>query len=117
MKILQSNVLIYCKYITSAEECIKQFPQTTVLTYGKHSLGLNLQNYNTTIYFDKTWDYAQRLQAGRRTFRTGQNNDCFYYDLTGDVGLERMINENIEKKQDLLACFKQKSIEEIKKEL
>ena len=56
-----------------------------VLSYQKESLGLNLQQYNNTIYFDKIWDYALRVQAGRRTYRTGQEYDCHYWDLTGDV--------------------------------
>jgi len=111
------KILIYCKYIISTEECKKRFPNVTVMTYGKNSFGLNLQDYNITIYFDKTFDYAQRLQSEHRTYRVGQLENCLYYDLTGDVGLEKMINDNIKKKQGLLEYFKQKSIEEIKKEL
>jgi hypothetical protein len=111
------KALIFCKYIDSQRACEIWFPNAKVLSYGKHSFGLNLQDYNVTIYFDKTFDYAQRLQAGYRTYRTGQNKDCQYYDLTGDVGLERVINENIEKKMNMLEYFKSKTIEEIKKEL
>ena len=47
----------------------------------------------------------------------GQNEDCFYYDLTGDVGLEEMIDRNIARKESLLDYFKRKSIEELRKEL
>jgi len=40
-----------------------------------------------------------------------------FYDLTGDVGLEKKINENIERKRNLLDVFSKMSIEELKKEL
>ena len=69
------------------------------------------------IFFDKIWDYALRMQATRRTFRTGQESDCIYYDMTGNVGLEDMIDSNIEKKISMTEYFKQKTIEEIKTEL
>lgn len=111
------RILIYCKYIKSANECKKRFPSATILTYGKHSYGLNLQEYPATIYFDKTFDFAQRKQAGYRTYRVGQSKDCQYYDLTGDVGLESLINKNIRTKTDLLQYFKTKTIDEIRKEL
>jgi len=88
-----------------------------VLSYQKHSFGLNLQQYNRTIYFDKIWDYALREQGERRTFRTGQEHDCYYYDLTGNVGLEKMIDDNINKKANLLQEFKKLSLEEFKKKV
>ena len=69
------------------------------------------------MYFDKTWDFATRVQASRRTFRTGQEYDCQYYDLTGDVGLESLINRNIEKKISLTEYFKCKTKEELKEAL
>lgn len=102
----KEKVLIYCKYIISRQECEKKYPGLRVMSYSMHSFGLNLQDYNVIIFFDKTFDYAQRLQAERRIFRTGQKDTCYYYDLTGDVGLEKLINDNINKKTDLLDYFK-----------
>jgi SNF2 family DNA or RNA helicase len=116
-KVDKSKVLIYTKYIASREEITKRYPSIKVLSYGMHSFGLNLQDYNTTIYFDKTFDYSQMIQSRFRTYRTGQELDCTYYSMTGNVGLERMINENINKKQSLLDYFKQVGVEQIKKEL
>lgn len=110
------NVLIYCKYIASAEECRHRFA-VKVLTYGKNAFGLNLQQYNVTIYFDKTFDYSVRLQADRRTWRTGQHRKCYYYDLTGDLGLERMIDRNISKKISMLNYLRKVSVQEAVKEL
>ena len=57
------------------------------------------------------------MQATRRTYRTGQEFNCIYYDLTGDVGLELMIDSNINKKISMTEYFKKKSIKEIKSEL
>ena len=97
--------------------CEKAFPRCLVLSYQKDSLGLNLQDYNVTIYFDKVWDYALRTQSTRRTFRTGQERDCLYYDLTGDVGLERLIDRNIGKKVTMSEYFKKATKEQLKKDL
>jgi SNF2 family DNA or RNA helicase len=113
----QSKTIIYCKYVDSREACEKYFPKATVLSYQKESMGLNLQYLNNTVYFDKIWDYALRIQAGRRTFRTGQEYDCRYWDLTGNVGLERLIDRNIHKKISMVEYFKGKTKEEIKEVL
>lgn len=111
------RTIIYCKYIDSRVECEKRFQKATVLSYQKESLGLNMQHLCNTVYFDKNWDYALRVQSGRRTFRTGQEYDCRYWDLTGNVGLERLIDANISKKTSMAEYFKGKTKEEIKAEL
>jgi SNF2 family DNA or RNA helicase len=109
------KILVYCKYISSADAVTKQFPSVRVMTYGKHSYGLNLQDYNVIIYYDRTWDYAQRLQSERRIFRTGQINDCTYYTMNGNVPLEKLIATNINRKIDILNHLKKLSIEQINK--
>ncbi|MDR2913439.1 MAG: hypothetical protein LBV74_01155 [Tannerella sp.] len=109
----ERRTIIYCKYIASREACEKCFPKATVLSYQKESLGLNLQHLNNTVYFDKIWDYALRIQASRRTFRTGQEHDCQYFDLTGNVGLESLIERNVEKKIGMVEYFKGKTKQEI----
>lgn len=113
----ENECLIFCKYVDSRELCQKQFPKAMVLSYQKEAMGLNLQNFRYTIYFDKIWDYALRIQSGHRTFRTGQEYDCLYWDLTGNVGLERLIDKNISKKISLTEYFKSKTKEDLKKEL
>ena len=116
-RILQENTIIFCKYVDSRNKCTSRYKKAKVLSYQKEALGLNLQHYRYMVFFDKTWDYALRMQATRRTYRTGQESDCIYYDLTGDIGLEYMIDANIEKKISMIEYFKQKTIEEIKSEL
>lgn len=116
-EIPQEQTIIYCKYVDSRAACEKRFPKATVLSYQKESLGLNLQHLCNTVYFDKNWDYALRVQSGRRTFRTGQEYDCRYWDFTGNVGLEILIDKNITKKIGMAEYFKGKTKEEIKAEL
>jgi hypothetical protein len=112
-----SKVLIYTKYIDSYDKLKELYPHITVLTYGKHSYGLNLQAYNTTIYFDKTFDYAQILQSEFRTYRIGQKEDCAYYYLTGANPLDELIDRNIDRKTNLSEYLKSVGINEFSKEL
>ena len=112
-----SKVLIYAKYIDTQESLAKHYKDVRIMSLQKHSYGLNLQDYNVIVFWDKTWDYAQREQIERRIFRTGQRSDCVYYDLTGNVGLEGMINQNIERKRNLLDVFAGMSVEQLRKEL
>ncbi len=116
-KIKQEETIIFCKYIDSRLACEKAYPKSKVLSYQKEALGLNLQRYRYMIFFDKVWDYALRIQATHRIYRTGQSMDCIYYDLTGNVGLEHMINNNIEKKVTMTEYFKGKSVDDIREEL
>jgi SNF2 family DNA or RNA helicase len=113
----ESRTIIYCKYVASQEACRQHFSKATVLSYQKEALGLNLQHLCYTVYFDKVFDYALRVQSGRRTFRTGQEYDCRYFDMTGNVGLESLIDRNIEKKIGMIEYFKSKTKEEIRNEL
>lgn len=113
----QGDTIIFTKFIRSAEECRRRYPEALVLSYQKNALGLNLQRYNHTIFFDKIWDYALRNQGAHRTFRTGQEKECHYHDITGDVGLESMIDRCIAKKVGLSEYFKMKTKQEIMDEL
>lgn len=113
----KSKVLIYAKYIDTQEQLARHYKDVRIMSLQKHSCGLNLQDYNAIVFWDKTWDYAQREQIERRIFRTGQISDCVYYDLTGNVGLEGMINQNIERKRNLLDVFAGMNVEQLKKEL
>lgn len=106
---LSKKTIIFCKFVDTKELLKKEFPECKVLTYGKGSLGLNLQEYKNIVFYEKTWDYAQLEQAKRRIYRLGQSEDVNYYFLTGDMGLEKLIDNSIENKLDLLNMFKQSS--------
>lgn len=120
-RIVQSNdpqkIIVYCKFIESQQQVAKRFPNILVHSYGKHSYGLNLQDRNVIVYWDKTFDYGHRLQSTYRTYRTGQAQDCIYYNLTGKVPLEYLMDRNIDKKTNLLAYLRSLSRENLKKVL
>lgn len=109
----QDKTIIFCRYIISQKECARRFPKCAVLSMQKESLGLNLQQYSHMVFFDKVWDYALILQASRRTFRTGQEQDCHYYELTGNVGLEHLIDRNIKKKVTMSEYLKKVTKKEL----
>ena len=113
----EEKYIIFAKYIDTQKELKDYFPNCKILSWQKHSYGLNLQQYNRIIFFDKVWDYALRDQAEHRIYRIGQEEDCVFYDFTGNVGLEDLINKNISKKQNLLEYFKTKSVKELMQEL
>lgn len=115
-KLLKDNpepTILFCKYVKTQDYLKERYPQCKVLTYGKGTFGLNLQAYKNMIFVDKTWDYAQLEQAQRRIYRIGQENDVKFFYLTGDVGLEKMIDKCIRKKTSILDEFKKSSKEEL----
>lgn len=105
-KYLTDKTIVFCKHIKCREEIQRRYPNAKVLTYGTGSFGLNLQDYNRIIYFEKTFDYSFREQSEGRIYRNGQKLDCEYYDLTGDIGLESMIDTCISNKEGLVQHFK-----------
>lgn len=115
--LVDDRTLIFCKYIESRDELERRFPMAKAMTYGTGSIGLNLQSYRRIIYFDKTFDYAFREQSEARIYRMGQQDDCEYFDLTGNVGLELMIDQCIDHKTGLVEHFKKGYRKELIKEL
>lgn len=109
----RSKVLIYRKFVESEIELTKRYPDIQVLSIQSHAYGLNKQEYNTIIGWDKVWDYALLDQRDHRVYRTGQTQDCRFIDLTGDVGLEDMMNKNVAKKGEILKYFKQHGFEKL----
>lgn len=108
--LITDKTIVFCKFRKSAlyvKKFVRRISKTAkVLTYGKNSFGLNLQEYNRIVYFDKTFDYAFREQSEARIYRTGQQENCEYYDLTGDVGLESLMDDCISKKESLIRRVK-----------
>lgn len=113
----QENCIIYTKYVEPRERLRKMFPHTPVLSLQSDSMSLNLQSRYVTIEFDKTWNWADVDQYQFRTYRQGQEHDCLYYKLTGNVGLEKLIAENNERKMNQLQYFKKITKEELKEVL
>ncbi|MFJ1424888.1 SNF2-related protein [Capnocytophaga canimorsus] len=113
----EEKSIIFVKYIRSMEECKRRFPKATVLNYKTGSYGLNLQHLPYTVYFDKTWDYGDIAQSKHRNYRVGQEQDCRYLSLTGDVGLETLISENNKKKIGVSEYLKKISREQLREVL
>jgi SNF2 family DNA or RNA helicase len=111
------KILIYRKYLDAEEAIKKRYPNIRVLSIQSEAFGLNLQAYDTIIMWDKVWDYALVKQMEHRIWRTGQTNVFRFINLNGNVGLEQLIINNINKKQNLLDYFKTKALKEAIKEL
>lgn len=112
------KVLIFRKFLSAEAELKKRYPDVRVLSIQSESLGLNLQEYDTIIIWDKVWDYALIKQMEHRIWRIGQTADeCRFVNLNGNVGLERMMIDNINKKGKLLTYFKTKALKEAIKKL
>lgn len=108
----EGNVIIFCKFVKSQQFFQERYPKSKVLTYGKGTYGLNLQQYSVMIFADKTWDYAQLEQATRRIYRMGQTKKTKFWYLTGDVGLESLMDNCVSNKVWVLNEFKKSSKKE-----
>lgn len=109
----ERETIIACKFIRSQEECRKAFPAATVLSLQKESLSLNMQHCSNIVFWDKTWDWALVDQMMHRIWRTGQQKDCRFYHMNGNVGLEKLITNNNDKKEGMLKYFKIKTLKEV----
>lgn len=94
----ENKTIIFTKYVASANVCKAEFPNALVLNYKTGSLGLNLQDRPHTVYWDQTWDWGDVTQSQHRNYRVGQQLDCRYLRLIGNVGLENLIAKNNQKK-------------------
>ena len=113
----QAKTIIFCKYIDSREACKRRFPAATVLSYQQDSYGHNLPYLPNMVMFDKIWDLALRNQALARNFRLNTETNVRVLDLTGNVGLESLIDRNISKKISMNEYFKKISKQQLKEEL
>lgn len=82
-------------------EDFKNDNKPLLLTFGTGAFGLNLQFCNRIAFASLTFDYARIDQAMSRIKRLGQSRDIEYTYFTSDLGVYRMIKENILKKQSL----------------
>jgi SNF2 family DNA or RNA helicase len=109
--------IIFCKYIASVNECKRRYPKAIVLNYKSGAFGLNLQEYPYMVMFDKTFDWGDDRQALARNYRTGSMEDVRVLQLTGDVGLEKLIKKNNLKKLSTAEYLKTISREALKEAL
>ncbi len=113
----RSKVAIFRKFVDSEVALKQRFPDVAIFSIQSHAFGLNLQDYNVIIGWDRVWDYALMDQRDRRIWRTGQEETCYYYELTGNVKLEEMMAANVEKKGKVLKYFKEHGYQKVIEQL
>lgn len=87
----------------SSFETDKQF-LVSMLGVGSH--GLNLIQANTVIFYENSFNYAQRIQAEDRCHRIGQTKDVLYVDLICSDSIDTRIIESIDRKENLIEILK-----------
>lgn len=112
------RTVIYCKYIDSQEFCKKNYPDCLILSYQKNATSINLQyDFDNIIFWEKVWDYYLVKQAKGRINRVGRKDPINYFNLTANVGLDSLIDKNLDKKISMVEYIKKISLEQLKKEL
>lgn len=64
-------------------------------------VSLNLQFAHNAIYYSNDFDWGNRVQSEDRIHRIGQGNRVFYTDIQSNMGIEKIIMDNLSKKSDL----------------
>ena len=82
-----------------------------LMTYGVGSYSLNLQFCNEIVYSSINFDYAKLEQSKYRIKRIGQDKDIKYTYFLTDLGITKLILENINKKMTLENLIKEKMME------
>ena len=78
------------------------------MTFGVGSYSLNLQFCNEIVYSSITFDYAKFEQSKYRIKRIGQKQNIKYTYFLTDLGITKLILENINKKSTLENLIKEK---------
>lgn len=100
--------------IKNRNEIIKKFKNDNkplLMTYGVGSYSLNLQFCNEIVYSSINFDYAKLEQSKYRIKRIGQDKDIKYTYFLTDLGITKLILENINKKMTLENLVKEKMME------
>lgn len=131
--IKNKQVIVFCNYLDEIEyisdriECylitgntkrrdviIENFKNNNkplIMTYGVGSYSLNLQFCNEIVYSSINFDYAKLEQSKYRIKRIGQDKDIKYTYFLTDLGITKLILENINKKMTLENLIKEKMME------
>lgn len=118
------NYLDEVEYIASKIECyvitgniknrnliIKDFEKDNkplIMTFGVGSYSLNLQFCNEIVYSSINFDYAKLEQSKYRIKRLGQESDIKYTYFLTNLGINKFILENLNKKLTLNNLVKEK---------
>ena len=103
---LKEKAIVFCGEHKDDIEIFKQGKvQYLIITLGTGSVGLNLQNSNNIIFYDRSFDNALMIQAKRRIYRMGQTNDCNYFVIKTLCSFEALMDNNLEYKNNMLISF------------
>ena len=104
-----------CYVITGStkkrDEIIEKFKNDSkplIMTFGVGSYSLNLQFCNEIVYSSLTFDYAKIEQSKYRIKRIGQDKDIKYTYFLTDLGINKLILENLKRKMTLENLIKEK---------
>lgn len=89
-------------------EKFKNDNKPLLMTYGVGSYSLNLQFCNEIVYSSINFDYAKMEQSKYRIKRIGQENNIKYTYFLTNLGINKLILENIDKKMTLENLVKEK---------
>lgn len=106
---------VNCYVITGStkkrDEIIGKFKNDNkplIMTLGVGSYSLNLQFCNEIVYSSLTFDYAKIEQSKYRIKRIGQDKDIKYTYFLTDLGINKLILENLKRKMTLENLVKEK---------
>lgn len=122
--IVFSNFLAEIEYISSKIDCytitgrtkerndiienFKNDNKPLLMTFGVGSYSLNLQFCDEIVYTSLNFDYAKIEQSKYRIKRIGQDKDIKYTYFLSDLGINRLILDNLDKKKNLDEIIKEK---------
>lgn len=128
--IKDKQIIVYCNFLSEIEyiservDCftitgetknrnkiIRQFAENSkplLMTFGVGSYSLNLQFCNEIVYSSLNFDYAKIEQSKYRIKRLGQDQDIKYTYFLTTFGINKLIQENLKKKQTLENLIKEK---------
>lgn len=89
-------------------EKFKNDNKPLLMTYGVGSYSLNLQFCNEIVYSSINFDFAKMEQSKYRIKRIGQEKDIKYTYFLTDLGINKLILENIDRKCTLENLVKEK---------
>ena len=107
----KTNCYVITGNTKNRNKIIEQFKidnKPLLMTYGVGSYSLNLQFCNEIVYSSVNFDYSKLEQSKYRIKRIGQEKDIKYTYFLTDLGINKLILENINKKSTLDNLVKEK---------
>ena len=98
------NCLVITGKTKDRDKIIKEFKQKEIpllMTYGVGSYSLNLQFCNEIVYSSINFDFGKLEQSKYRIKRLGQENNIKYTYFLTNLGINKLILENIKRKRTL----------------